>query len=95
MMEFFKSFGGVTAIGAIIGIIVAYFTGRSKGQTEAEQKATERETEIKLEAERAVRQRQATVSKEASDVKSDVNRMSDSDVERELLRDWTRKDSGN
>ncbi|WAH52599.1 hypothetical protein LMA04_00625 [Pseudescherichia vulneris] len=86
----------ITIGAALVGVIAAAFGfGHSKGKTTAEQKATERETEIKLEAESAVRQRQATVSKEASDVKSDVNRMSDSDVERELLRDWTRKDSGN
>jgi len=92
MMEFFKSFGGVTAIGAIIGIIVAYFTGRSKGKSKAEQKANERETEIKLEAEQAVRKRTETVSKEASDVKDNVSRMPGSAVDDELLRDWTRKD---
>lgn len=86
----------IGGIGILIAMVAGAFgIGHSKGRGKAEQKATERESEIKLEAERAVIQRQTTVIKEASDVKSDVNRMSDSDVDRELLRDWTRKDSSN
>lgn len=69
----------------------AFGVGHSKGKGKAEKEATERETEIKLEAERTVRQRQATVSKEASDVKSNVSRMPGSAVDDELRSDWINK----
>lgn len=83
----------ITIGAAIFGAIAAAFgIGHSKGKATAQQKANERETEIKLEAEQAVRQRQTTVSKEASDVQSNVSRMPGSAVDDELRSDWINKD---
>lgn len=82
----------IGGIGILIAMVAGAFgIGHSKGKSTAEQKANERETEIKLEAERTVRQRQATVSKEASDVKSNVSRMRGSAVDDELRSDWINK----
>lgn len=91
MMSFLTSGDSIFAISVIIGVVAAYFTGRSKGKSSAEQKASERETEIKLAAEQAVRKRTETVSKEASDVKDTVSRMPGSAVDDELRNDWLNK----
>ncbi|EOC0987172.1 hypothetical protein ACO0E4_001487 [Cronobacter sakazakii] len=76
-------------VGAVVMAIAAAFgIGHSKGKSKAEQKAVERETEIKLEAEKAVANRQTTTAKEASDVKDTVSRMSGSAVDDELRSEW-------
>lgn len=91
MSDLFSHFGLVTVAGAIIGVIVAYLTGRSKGKATAEKKAEERETQIKLDAEKAVAKRQTETAKEASDVKDTVSRMPDSAVDDELRNEWLNK----
>lgn len=88
MMDFFTSFGGVTIVGSIIGIIFAYFTGRSKGKAKAEKESSEQQTkqildDIRKEAE--VRQQSAS---EAKNVQETVTRMPDSDVRDKLREKW-------
>lgn len=84
-----------TVIGVVIAAVAGAFgIGHSKGKAKAEQAASERETKAAIESQQAASQRQDETSKGASDVQDTVTRMSDRDVDDELLRDWTRKDSG-
>ncbi|PNK64556.1 hypothetical protein A6J33_018090 [Pantoea sp. FDAARGOS_194] len=85
----------ISGIGVLIALVAGAFGfGRSRGKSKAEQAATERETKAAIESQQAASQRQAETAKGASDVQDTVTRMSDRDVDDELLRDWTRKDSG-
>ncbi len=78
--------GGVVAL---LGVLAAAFgIGHSTGKTKAEAAAQERETQIKIDAEQQVAKRQTTVTKEASDVKDTVTRMSDSTVDQRLHDKW-------
>lgn len=84
-----------TVIGVVIAAVAGAFgIGHSKGKAKAEQAASERETKAAIESQQAASQRQDEARKGASDVQDTVTRMSDRDVDDELLRDWTRKDSG-
>lgn len=84
----------ISGIGVLIALVAGAFGfGHSRGKSKAEQAATERETKAAIESQQAASQRQDEARKGASDVQDTVTRMSDSDVDRELLRDWTRKDS--
>ena len=84
-----------TVIGVVIAAVAGAFgIGHSKGKAKAEQAASERETKAAIESQQAASQRQDETRKGASDVQDTVTRMSDRDVDDELLRDWTRKDSG-
>lgn len=87
MMDFITSFGGVT-LSALIGLIIAYFAGRSKGKSAAEKESCEQQTkqildDIRKEAE--VRQQSAS---EAKNVQETVTRMPDSDVRDKLREKW-------
>jgi len=92
----------MTTFQIIVAVIVGLFAlvggafgfGHSRGKSKAEQAATERETKTAIESQQAASQRQDEARKGASDVQDTVTRMSDRDVDNELLRDWTRKDSG-
>lgn len=84
-----------TVIGVVIAAVAGAFgIGHSKGKAKAEQAASEREAKAAIESQQAASQRQDEARKGASDVQDTVTRMSDRDVDDELLRDWTRKDSG-
>jgi len=84
-----------TVIGVVIAAVAGAFgIGHSKGKAKAEQAASERETKAAIDSQQAASQRQDEARKGASDVQDAVTRMSDRDVDDELLRDWTRKDSG-
>ena len=84
-----------TVIGVVIAAVAGAFgIGHSKGKAKAEQAASERETKAAIDSQQAASQRQDETRKGASDVQDTVTRMSDRDVDDELLRDWTRKDSG-
>ena len=84
-----------TVIGVVIAAVAGAFgIGHSKGKAKAEQAASERETKAAIESQQAASQRQDEARKGASDVQDTVTRMSDRDVDDELLRDWIRKDSG-
>jgi len=84
-----------TVIGVVIAAVAGAFgIGHSKGKAKAEQAAADSETKAAIESQQAASQRQTETSKGAADVQESVSRMSNSDVDRELLRDWTRKDSG-
>ena len=85
----------LTVVGVIIAAVAGAFgIGHSKGKAKAEQAASERETKAAIDSQQAASQRQDEARKGASDVQDTVTRMSDRDVDDELLRDWTRKDSG-
>ncbi|WP_034912996.1 hypothetical protein [Erwinia sp. 9145] len=83
----------IGAIGALIAALTAAFgIGHARGKGTAEQAATEREAQANIESQQAAARHQSEVSKGAADVQDTVTRMSDSAVDDELLRDWTRKD---
>ncbi|WP_097570911.1 hypothetical protein [Escherichia coli] len=82
-------------IGVIGAICVAaaggFGIGHIRGTSKAEEKANQQRTEENAAAKVAVAERQAEVTREASNVQQSVNRMPDDDVDRELRGNWTRK----
>ena len=82
-------------IGVIGAICVAaaggFGLGHIRGSSKAEAKADQQRAEENAAARVAVAERQAEVTREASNVKQSVNHMSGDDVARELRTNWTRK----
>ncbi|WP_411368836.1 hypothetical protein [Escherichia coli] len=82
-------------IGVIGAICVAaaggFGLGHIRGTSKAEAKADQQRTEENAAAKVAVAERQAEVTREASNVQQSVNHMPDDDVDRELRGNWTRK----
>ncbi|MGX9741020.1 hypothetical protein [Pseudocitrobacter corydidari] len=82
-------------IGVIGAICVAaaggFGLGHIRGTSKAEAKADQQRTEENAAAKVAVAERQAEVTREASNVQQSVNHMSGDDVDRELRTNWTRK----
>ncbi|NNS63407.1 hypothetical protein [Escherichia coli] len=82
-------------IGVIGAICVAaaggFGLGHIRGTSKAEAKADQQRTKENAAAKVAVAERQAEVTREASDVQQSVNHMPDDDVDRELRENWTRK----
>lgn len=81
-------------IGVIGAICVAaaggFGLGHIRGTSKAEAKADQQRTEENAAAKVAVAERQAEVTREASNVQQSVNHMSDDDVDRELRENFTR-----
>lgn len=86
----------------IIGVIGAIFIaaaggfgiGHIRGTSKAKAKADQQRTEENAAAKVAVAERQAEVTREASNVQQSVNRMPDDDVDRELRENFTRPGGG-
>ncbi|MEK8666920.1 hypothetical protein P2R99_13360 [Escherichia coli] len=85
-------------IGVIGAICVAaaggFGLGHIRGTSKAEAKAEQQRTEENAAANVAVAERQAEVTREASDVQQSVNHMPDDDVDRELRENFTRPGGG-
>lgn len=89
MTELFAHFGGVTIFGAIVAFIAAAFgIGHFKGKARAEKESTERETKAMLDDIKKTSEARQQSASEAKHVSENVNRMSDSDVDSKLRRDW-------
>lgn len=82
-------------IGVIGAVCVAaaggFGLGHIRGTSKAEAKAYQQRTEENAAAKVAVAERQAEVTREASNVQQSVNHMPGDDVNRELRTKWTRK----
>lgn len=85
-------------IGVIGAICVAaaggFGLGHIRGTSKAEAKADQHRTEDNAAAKVAVAERQAEVTREASNVQQSVNHMPDDDVDRELRENFTRPGGG-
>lgn len=85
-------------IGVIGAICVAaaggFGLGHIRGTSKAEAKADQQRTEENAAAKVAVAERQAEVTREASNVQQSVNHMPDDDVDRELRENFTRPGGG-
>lgn len=82
----------LAAIGfAILMALGAFGLGSMRGREKAEAKADKQRTDDDAAAVKAVAERRVEVTKEASNVQQNVNRMPDDDVDRELRGNWTRK----
>ena len=85
-------------IGLIGAVMVAaaggFGLGHLRGSGKAEAKADLRRTEENAAAKVAVAERQAEVTREASNVQQSVNHMPDDDVDRELRENFTRPGGG-
>ncbi len=85
-------------IGVIGAICVAaaggFGLGHIRGTSKAEAKADQQRTEENAAAKVAVAERQAEVTREASNVQQKVNHMPDDDVDRELRENFTRPGGG-
>lgn len=85
-------------IGVIGAICVAaaggFGLGHIRGTSKAEAKADQQRTEENAAAKVAVAERQAEVTREASNVQQSVNHMPDDDVDRELRENFTRPSGG-
>ncbi|WP_248884259.1 hypothetical protein [Escherichia coli] len=85
-------------IGVIGAICVAaaggFGLGHIRGSSKAEAKADQQRAEENAAAKVAVAERQAEVTREASDVQQSVNHMPDDDVDRELRENFTRASGG-
>ena len=79
-------------IGLVLAAIAGAFgIGNSRGTSKAEASAKQQHTEEVATATKAVAERRVEVTKGASDVQQTVNHMRDDDVDRELLKNFTRK----
>ncbi|HAU8151901.1 TPA: hypothetical protein ACXJGM_003098 [Escherichia coli] len=84
----------------IIGLVVAVLAaiagafglGKSRGTSIAETKADQQRTEERAIAIEAVAERRVETTKGARDVQQTVNHMPDDAADRELRKNWTRKD---
>ncbi|MFU0445774.1 hypothetical protein ACMZZG_09835 [Pseudocitrobacter faecalis] len=85
-------------IGVIGAICVAaaggFGLGHIRGSSKAEAKADQQRAEENAAARVAVAERQAEVTREASNVQQSVNHMPDDDVDRELREKFTRPGGG-
>lgn len=80
--------GGIAAL--VVIAVSSFFAGNIRGASKADQQRTEENAAAKV----AVAERQAEVTREASDVQQSVNHMSDDDVDRELRENFTRPSGG-
>lgn len=96
MSEFINPFGAVTLIGAIIAFAAAFFgIGHLKGKSTAEKESNERETKAMLDDIKKTSEARQQSASEAKHVTENVTRMSDSDVDSKLRRDWRTTDKDN
>lgn len=85
----------IGVIGAICVVAAGGFgLGHIRGTSKAEAKADQQRTEENAAAKVAVAERQAEVTREASNVQQSVNYMPDDDVDRELRENFTRPGGG-
>ncbi|STB39493.1 hypothetical protein [Citrobacter koseri] len=84
---------GLAAL-VISAIAGAFGLGNIRGTNKAEAKADKQRTEENAAASVAAAERQAEVTREASDVQQTVNHMPDDDVDRELREQFTRPGGG-
>lgn len=78
---------GAICVAAAGGFGIGHIRGTSKAEAKADQQRTEENAAAKV----AVAERQAEVTREASNVQQTVNHMPGDDVDRELRTNWTRK----
>ncbi|EOT5501628.1 hypothetical protein [Citrobacter koseri] len=81
------------AAAVIAAIAGAFGFGQLRGTSKAEAKAERQRTEENAAASVAAAERQAEVTREASDVQEAIKRMPDDDVDRELREQFTRPGS--
>lgn len=78
------------ALVGLVGIIgTAFGLGHAKGKTTAEAAAKDEKVEEEKRAIQSIAERQTTVTTEAKNVQENVNRMSDPDVDSELLSKYS------
>lgn len=90
---------GIEAIAGLMVVILsaiagAFGIGHARGTSKAEAKAEQQRTKENAAASIAAAERQAEVTREASDVQQTVNHMPDDDVDRELRENFTRPGGG-
>ncbi len=85
----FETLIGIAAA-VIAAIAGAFGLGHIRGTSKAEAKADQQRTKENAAATVAVAERQAEVTREASNVQQSVNHMPDDDVDRELRENFTR-----
>ncbi|WP_413730815.1 hypothetical protein [Sodalis sp. RH22] len=88
IVEHFSIIGSVV-MGLIVIIGGAFGLGHSKGKTSAETAAKLDKVEEEKQAIQSIAERQTTVTTEAKNVQENVNRMSDPDVDNELLSKYS------
>ncbi|EOI1399039.1 hypothetical protein ACMGOC_004557 [Citrobacter freundii] len=81
---------GAICVAAAGGFGIGHIRGTSKAEAKADQQRTEENAAAKI----AVAERQAEVTREASDVQQSVNHMPDDDVDRELRENFSRPSGG-
>ncbi len=81
---------GAICVAAAGGFGIGHIRGTSKAEAKADQQRTEENAAAKV----AVAERQAEVTREASNVQQSVNHMPDDDVDRELRENFTRPSGG-
>ncbi|MEC5371898.1 hypothetical protein [Pseudocitrobacter sp. MW920760] len=81
---------GAICVAAAGGFGIGHIRGTSKAEAKAEKQRTEENAAEKV----AVAERQAEVTREASNVQQSVNHMPDDDVDRELRENFTRPGGG-
>lgn len=79
---------GGSILTVVASFIAAFVIGRSKGKATAENNAKVDKVEAEKKAIQAIAERQTTVAKEATNVQSNVNRMSDTAVDDKLREKW-------
>ncbi|MDA8481072.1 hypothetical protein NNO04_20585 [Citrobacter sp. Awk 4] len=85
----------LTCIGLLIMLVLGAFgLGSMRGREKAEAQADKQRTDDALAATKAVADRRAEVTKEASNAQQTVNRMPCDDVDRELRESWKRPGGG-
>lgn len=84
--------GGIAALVAVA--LSGFAAGNVRGRGKAEAKAKQQRTEENAAATVAAAEREAEVTKEASNVQQTVNHMPDDDVDRELRENFTRPGGG-
>ncbi|TGB74146.1 hypothetical protein CRI66_21385 [Escherichia sp. E4694] len=81
---------GAICVAAAGGFGLGHISGTSKAEAKADRQRTEENAAAKV----AVAERQAEVTREASNVQQSVNHMPDDDVDRELRENFTRPGGG-
>lgn len=81
-----------TVVAVLAAIAGAFGLGKSRGTSIAETKADQQRTEERAIAIEAVAERRVETTKGAVDVQQTVNHMPDDAADRELRKNWTRKD---
>ncbi|HBL6925867.1 TPA: hypothetical protein LSH87_003777 [Citrobacter koseri] len=81
------------AAAVLAAIAGAFGFGHARGTSKAKAEADKQRTEENAAASVAAAERQAEVTREASDVQQTVNHMPDDDIDRELREQFTRPGS--